>query len=283
MLARILTAAVLIPLVVALVWWGPPALLAAGAAVVSLLALIEFFDLAERMGLRAFRHWTLGCATAVFYAQYSAGFVERHSFSGWSIIRETTGAVPLEAVLLLFILGMAAIGIGTRRPWYEVLPGMAASAAGLLFVALPFSYLVRLDEIEPSGRRLVLFTLLLVWAGDTLAYFVGKALGHLPMAPELSPKKTWEGAGANLIGSLVVGFAFARWMEVDTVAMLLVAALGNLAGQLGDLVESAYKRGAATKDSGSLLPGHGGILDRIDSLILASPVVWATWQWFTAR
>jgi phosphatidate cytidylyltransferase len=283
MLARILTAAVLIPLVLALVWWGPPALLAACAAVVAVLALIEFFNLAERMGLRAFRYWALACAAGIFYAQYSAGFVETHSFSGWSIIRETTRAIPLDLIIMVFVLGMAVIGIATRRPMYEVLPGMAASAAGLLFVALPFSYLVRIDEIDRSGRRLVLFTLFLMWAGDTLAYFVGKALGRVKMAPDLSPKKTWEGAFANLIGSLLIGFAFARWMDVDPTTMLVIAALANIAGQLGDLIESAYKRGAAAKDSGSLLPGHGGMLDRVDSLILASPVVWAAWQWFTAR
>jgi len=175
------------------------------------------------------------------------------------------------------------VGISTRRPMYEVLPGMAASAAGLLFVALPFSYLVRIDQIERSGRRLVLFTLFLMWAGDTLAYFAGKALGRVPMAPALSPQKTWEGAFANLTGSLVVGFIFARWLDLNISAILLIAALTNMAGQLGDLIESAYKRGAAVKDSGSLLPGHGGVLDRIDSLILASPVVWAAWQWFSSR
>ena len=283
MLARILTAAVLIPLVLALVWWGPPELLAAIAAGVAILALLEFFNLAGRMGLRAFRDWTLACAAGIFYAQYAAGLVETHSFLGMTVVRETGRTVSLETVVLIFIFGMVAIGIGTRRPMYEVLPGIAASSAGLLFVALPFSYLVRIDEIERSGRLLVLFTLFLMWAGDSLAYFVGKALGHRPMAPELSPKKTWEGAFANLIGSLLVGLLFARWMQVDTTALLLTAALGNIAGQMGDLIESAYKRGAATKDSGSLLPGHGGVLDRIDSLILASPVVWAAWQWFVAR
>ena len=283
MLARILTATVLIPLVLALVWWGPPALLAAIAAGVAILALVEFFNLTGRMGLRAFRDWTLACAGGIIYAQYTAGLIETHSFLGVSIVREAGRTISLEAVMLIFVFGMAAIGIGTRRPIYEVLPGIAASAAGLLFVALPFSYIVRIDEIEHSGRLLVLFTLFLMWAGDTLAYFVGKALGHIPMAPELSPKKTWEGAFANLIGSLLVGLLFARWMQVDTTALLMIAAFGNIAGQMGDLIESAYKRGAATKDSGSLLPGHGGVLDRIDSLILACPVVWATWRWFLAR
>jgi len=274
MLARILTAAVLIPLVLALVWWGPPALLAAIAAGVALLALLEFFNLAGRMGLRAFRDWTLACAAGLFYAQYTAGLVETHSFRGVSIVREGGWGISLEAVLLIFIFGMAAIGIGTRRRFYEVLPGMAASSAGLLFVALPFSYLVRIDEIERSGRTLVLFTLFLMWAGDTLAYFVGKALGHVPMAPELSPQKTWEGAFANLIGSLLVGLLFARWVQVETLPLLVIAALGNIAGQMGDLLESASKRSAGVKDSGGLLPGHGGILDRIDALILCIPVIW---------
>jgi phosphatidate cytidylyltransferase len=282
MLARIATAAILIPLVLALVWWGPPGLLAAVAAGIALLALVEFFNLAERMGLRAFREWTLACAAGIFYAQYTAGLVETHSFLGVSVVREPDRAISLEAVVLIFIFGLAAIGISTRRPMHEVLPGIAASAAGLLFVALPFSYLVRIDEVERLGRMLVLFTLFLMWAGDTLAYFVGKSLGHLPMAPTLSPQKTWEGALANLVGSLLIGLFFAHWMQVNTMALLVIAALGNIAGQLGDLLESAYKRGAAMKDSGSLLPGHGGVLDRIDSLILASPVVWAAWRWFAA-
>ena len=94
------------------------------------------------------------------------------------------------------------------------------------------------------------------------------------MAPALSPKKTWEGAFANVLGSLLVAIFFAKWMQVDAATLLIIAALANIAGQMGDLIESAYKRGAVVKDSSSLLPGHGGMLDRIDSLILASPVVW---------
>jgi phosphatidate cytidylyltransferase len=285
MFARILTAAILIPLVVALVWWGPPALLAALAAGVAILALVEFFDLGERMGLRAFRYWTLACAAGIFYAQYSTGLIETHSFAGGiSFVRQAAGGtLSLEAVLLIFIFGTAAIAIGTRRPLHEVLPAIAVGSAGLLFVALPFSYVVRINEIERSGRRLVLFTLCLMWAGDTFAYFAGKTFGRLPMAPAISPKKTWEGAFANLLGSLLVGILFARWMQVEAMDMLVIATLANVAGQVGDLLKSTYKRGAAVKDSGSLLPGHGGVLDRIDSLILASPVVWAAWQWFSTR
>jgi len=103
------------------------------------------------------------------------------------------------------------------------------------------------------------------------------------MAPALSPHKTWEGALGNVLGSLLVAVFFSRWMQTDIPSMLVIAGLGNIAGQLGDLVESAYKRGAGVKDSSSLLPGHGGMLDRIDSLIFAAPVVWVMYTWLAMR
>jgi phosphatidate cytidylyltransferase len=285
MLLRILTSVVLIPLVVALVWWGPPAATAAAAALVAILALVEFFGLGSRLGLRAFPKWTIFCAALIFYSQYSVGMLETRTIAGGvSIMRDAAGGLlSLEAALLVFLFGCVSIGLATRRPLQDVLPAMAVSSAGLIFIALPFSYLVRINEIEHVGHQLVLFTLCLIWAGDMLAYFVGRSLGRVPMAPALSPKKTWEGALGNLLASLIVGVFFARWMQLDAIALLVIAALGNVAGQMGDLIESAYKRGAAVKDSGTLVPGHGGVLDRIDSLILAAPIVWAAYQWLGRR
>lgn len=285
MLRRILTAVVLIPIVVALVWWGPPLLLAGVAAIVAIVALHEFFTLGERVSMHGFRNWTMLCAAGLFYAQYAAGMVETHSLGGGDLlIRDAErGAVSLELVFLIFLFGAVSIGLATRRPLHDVLPAIGISAAGLLFIAFPLSYLVRINEIERDGRQLVLFTLCLIWAGDMLAYFVGRSLGRMPMAPALSPKKTWEGAIANVIASLLVAVFFAKWMQVETTSLLVVAGLANIAGQMGDLIESAYKRGAVVKDSGSLLPGHGGMLDRVDSLILAAPVVWVAWQYLVAR
>jgi len=282
MLLRIVTAALLIPVVVALVWFAPPLVLAGAAALVGGLALVEFFDLGERLGARPYRKWTLACSVLLFYAQYSLGSVETHSVSeGVSLIRNAAGGLlPLDAVLLIFLFGCVCLGLATRGSLQEVLPTVSVSAASLVFVVFPFSYLVRINEIPIVGRQLVLFTLCLIWAGDMLAYFVGKGLGRVPMAPALSPKKTWEGALGNLFASLLVGVLFARWMEIDIVNMMIVAGLGNAAGQMGDLIESAFKRGASVKDSGSIVPGHGGMYDRIDSLILAAPVVWAAYQWF---
>jgi phosphatidate cytidylyltransferase len=141
-------------------------------------------------------------------------------------------------------------------------------------VAFPLSFLISLHAVHGLGPRLVLFLLALLWVGDSLAYFTGRAVGRHKMAPQLSPGKTWEGAVANLLGSVLVAFAAARWIALPLVHLCGMAALANLAGQLGDLTESAYKRAAGAKDSGSLLPGHGGMLDRVDSLIFAAPVVW---------
>ncbi|HKD62644.1 MAG TPA: phosphatidate cytidylyltransferase [Candidatus Acidoferrales bacterium] len=282
MLRRIFTALVLIPVVVALVWWGPAWVLAAVAALIAILALREFFDLGERIAMRPFCKWTIVCAAGLFYAQYSLGLVETRSIAeGYSIVRSAAGGVlSIEAVLLVFVFGAVVLGLATRWALHEVLPAIAVSSAGLLFVILPFSYLVRINEVSLVGRKLVLFTLCLVWAGDILAYFVGKGLGRVPMAPALSPNKTWEGALGNLLASLVVGVFFAKWLQMEAMQMLVIAGLANIAGQMGDLIESAWKRGAAVKDSSNLLPGHGGVLDRIDSLILASPIVWVAYQWF---
>jgi phosphatidate cytidylyltransferase len=281
MLLRIATAAVLIPIVVVLVWWGPPALLAALAAIVAILALRELFDIGDRIGLRAFKKWTYFCTALILYSQYSVGLGETHSFSGGVfVVRNAAGGVlSLDAALLIFIFGCVALGLATQRPLLDVLPAIAMSSAGLLFIALPFSYIIRVNEIERVGKQLVLFTLVLVWAGDMLAYFVGKSLGRIKMAPALSPQKTWEGAVANVLASVLIAVAFAKWMQSDTLTLVAIAVAANIAGQGGDLIESAYKRGASVKDSGALLPGHGGMLDRIDSLILAAPVVWILYQW----
>lgn len=285
MLARVVTALVLAPTVVALVWFGSPALLAAIAAIVAILALVEFLKLGEHLGFRAFPSWTIICAASIFFVQYAAGMTETHTFSGGNMLVRTFagGIFSLDLVFIVFLLGAAGIILAMKRPLHDALPAVSVSSAGLLFIALPFSYLVRLDEIAVRGRRLVLFTLCLVWAGDIVAFFVGRSIGRVKMAPALSPKKTWEGAAGNVAASLAVGYGFAVWMHADVGLMLLIAALANIAGQMGDLLESSYKRGASVKDSSGLLPGHGGMLDRIDSLILAAPVVWILFQWLGER
>jgi len=275
-LARVLTAVVLVPAVVGVVWWGSTGLVTACAGLVTLLALLEFLALGARVGLHGYRLWTGLCALALLFAQLSVAEQETWPLGlRLQVTRSSSSlAVPPELVLLVFLLGAAGIALFSRRPLAEVLPALGISAAALLCVALPFSYVVRVHGARPQGPRLLLFALVFVWVGDTLAYFVGRSVGRLSMAARLSPKKTWEGAIANLFGSLLVAAVFVRWLTIEPRHLLLMAGLGNIAGQAGDLLESAYKRSAGVKDSSGLLPGHGGVLDRIDALILATPVVW---------
>jgi phosphatidate cytidylyltransferase len=141
-------------------------------------------------------------------------------------------------------------------------------------VAFPLSFAVRLHGFADDGPRLLLFALVITWAGDTEAYFLGRAIGKHALAPHLSPKKTWEGSAGSMMGSLLVAWGFSYWILIPIGHLLGMAVIGNVAGQMGDLLESAYKRSAGVKDSGGLLPGHGGVLDRIDALILCVPVIW---------
>ena len=285
---RVATAAVLIPFVVGIVLWGSTALLALAVALVTLLALFEYFALGEAIGHRAYRFWTASCALLLIFVQWFATTWPSDSITEWELryrqaFKIFAGAPALPETFFLFVLGMAALTLWTRRPLVEALPSAGISASGLLLIAFPLSYAVRLHAIPVRGPQLLLFAMVIIWVGDTAAYFVGRSIGKYKLAPYLSPKKTWEGTIASFVGSLIVALAFARFMsvppfmKVPAAHLLGMAAVGNVAGQMGDLLESAYKRSAGIKDSGSILPGHGGVLDRIDALILAIPVVWYYW------
>jgi phosphatidate cytidylyltransferase len=280
---RVLTGAVLIPVVVAAIWWGSAWLVAGLAGVVAVLALLEFFALAERQGFQAYRAWTCVIALGIFSQQWYATEVASSSNLGDLLTQAQSPQLSLELVLFGFLLGVAAIALWSRRPLAEVVPSISVSSAGLVAVALPLSAVVRLDGVDMIGRQLLLFTLVVVWVGDTSAYLVGRSFGRLKMSPQLSPQKTWEGAAANLLGALLVGVLFDYWLNISLTQLLAMAAIGSIAGQIGDLLESAYKRSAGVKDSGTILPGHGGMLDRIDALLLAAPAVWYYFEWAVMR
>jgi phosphatidate cytidylyltransferase len=279
---RVATAVVLIPFVVGLVLWGSTSLVAIALALVILVALFEFFALGDAIGHRAYRFWTATCALLLVFVQWLPSVIRFGEFGeygfphrlDWLLLRIYPHA---EEVFFLFVLGVAALTLATRRPLVEALPAAGISASGLVLVAFPLSYAVRLHSWGNEGRYLLLFALAITWAGDTAAYFVGRALGRNPLARHLSPKKTWEGSAGGFVGSLLVAILFSRWIFAPLPHLLGMAAAGNIAGQVGDLLESAYKRSAGVKDSGSILPGHGGVLDRIDALVLAIPVVWYYW------
>lgn len=276
---RVLTAAVLMPVVIAAIWLGPTWLIAGMAAFVAVMAMLEFFSMAERLGFQAFRVWTCLAAFGIIAQQWFAARAASINRLG-DILYDSRGPkFTLELVLSAFILGIAIIALGSTRPFAEILPSISVSAAGLVFIVLPFSAVIRLHGVDALGRDLLLFTVVLIWVGDTAAFFVGRAIGRWKMSPNVSPSKTWEGAIANFLASLLVGAIFGRWSNVPPAHLLAMAAVGSIAGQLGDLFESSWKRSAGVKDSGSILPGHGGMLDRIDALAFAAPAVWYYFEW----
>jgi len=257
---RVATAAVLIPFVVGLVLFGSTVWVALALALIVALAMLEYFSLGDAIGHRAYRVWTVTCGLLLVYAQWVVTLQASYPL-GWGltlhrlIARFATGLGTTQDVFFLFVLGVAGLTLWTKRPLVEALPAAGISSSALLLVAYPLSFAVRLHGWGKEGPRLLLFALVITWAGDTVAYFVGRAIGKHPFAPHLSPKKTWEGAAASFAGSLLVGLAFSRWLSVPLPHLLVMAGVGNVAGQAGDLLESAYKRSAGVKDSGALLPG----------------------------
>jgi phosphatidate cytidylyltransferase len=183
----------------------------------------------------------------------------------------------LLGIIVFASLALFLVAIFRRGLPSEIPASSAASVFGLLYVALPFAFAVDL-RAAPDGRWILLYGLILVWVGDSAAYFGGRAFGKRKLAPNLSPGKTVEGAIASLFVGVAVGhFLYAQWFG-ETVHSLLVPVVVNLAAQLGDLAESALKRGAGVKDSSNLIPGHGGVLDRVDALLFALPALWYYWK-----
>jgi phosphatidate cytidylyltransferase len=181
-------------------------------------------------------------------------------------------AVPREFVLpvvfaLLFL--SLALRVDDLRKY---LPSTGALVLGLFYV---FGSWRMASELRLLNPYWLFFALALNWAGDTAAYYTGRAWGRHKLAPGISPGKTLEGSAGSILASVIFGIVYAKFLlpGVAPWEAAVVAAAGNIAGQLGDLVESAMKRGAGLKDSGNLLPGHGGWLDRVDSSLFSVPTV----------
>ena len=296
MIKRVATAVVLIPLVLLLVLKAPLYVLALVAGAVALLAIAEFLKLVTPYGVQP-----LTLATYVFVALFFV-FVIVASTNRTPLV-ETTAMVygtTLAAAVAPFIFLTVAMKM-RRANLTSGYPAAAAAVFAFAYIAIPMALLVGIRQ-QPAGAIWTIYTLLAVWAGDIFAYFVGKSLGRHRMSPHISPKKTWEGAAASIVASVIVGTLWIQHAPGISSALLraglierrdgmwgleqpplwpiiLLSAVVNIAAQLGDLVESLIKRGAGVKDSGTILPGHGGMLDRIDAMLFAVPVVWAYGAW----
>jgi phosphatidate cytidylyltransferase len=294
LLKRIATAAVLIPIVLALILRAPVPVLAVVAAVVALLTIHEFLKLTESYGVQPLRLPTY-IFVGIFFLLLALNVGNEKPLLSTAIFVYCLGFAAAIAPFLALTIAMRRTDL---RSGY---PAAAAAVFAFTYIALPMGMLVQLRQ-QWAGAFYLLYLLLVVWAGDIFAYFVGRSIGRHLMSPRISPKKTWEGAAASLVASVGAGWLLFYYALPISSALLRVGlierrdglfgleqpAMGpiilltialNIAAQLGDLVESLIKRGADVKDSGALLPGHGGMLDRIDALLFAAPVLWCYAAW----
>lgn len=317
---RVLTAAILIPLVILTLFKAPPWLFTLLVLGVALLAGKEYLDIVTATGLKPFRALSylfllcLFVACGAFVATVNGSQVPVSVLAGSSIAAALSLLVVLASPFVYMIASMQ------REPLSDALADASASFFLLPYVGLTLFGLPMLRSYE-NGAIFILFMMLTVWVGDTAAFYVGRAIGKHKLAPRISPGKTREGSIASAVAAVVVAivlfhFLTPIWRGLHSIHLVSVPgyryymhSLGgvkpdfphapwwaaaafalcvNVAAQFGDLVESALKRGAGVKDSGALLPGHGGVLDRIDALLFAVPTAWLLYVagysgYFTSR
>jgi len=277
MLRRVLTAVLLIPPVIYLIGWSPKWLFLLALVLTVEIGLFEFFALTRQAGFKAYPvlGYFAGAAVCVVPA-----------------LEPRQPGLAQLLLLVLLVLLTPSLALVWTPDVKDYLAACATTIFGTVYVGLMLSCLFPMRFSEPAmggkwlthsagpdsaaGRKLLLLLFLVIWAGDIFAFLVGRTMGRRLLFPRVSPKKTVEGAVGGLAGSVLVGWVFTHWwwQTADWKTVMLLAALIALSGQVGDLVESALKRGANMKDSGILLPGHGGLLDRIDSLLFGAPVLW---------
>jgi phosphatidate cytidylyltransferase len=292
---RVLTAVVLIPVVLLILFKTPNWFYSGFIGLVAVLAAHEYFGIAihyqEKLHI-----YVIEVAIGLFFLGQclygiSAFGIDHFGnlFEHWTYDVTSVRVLPL----VLIVLGMF---LWQMR---DVLPAAAFSYFGFVYLAYTMGAISTVGHYE-YGRLLVFVFLIVVWSGDIFAYYVGRSFGRHKLAETISPKKTWEGAIASTIGATLVSVILFRYIHSIGAALVRIHALPsqsllysdirlyapawwlavafgllvNVAAQLGDLAESALKRGAGVKDSGNLLPGHGGMLDRIDALLFAAPVLW---------
>lgn len=253
MFKRTMSALIGAPILLGLIYLGGP-YTAFLVAVLTLLALHEFLKIGIQMGVNAWYIQTT-LATAVWLTSLFIGREE------WII----------AALLFWFLICLGRLALTyPKSPLWEANYNLLA----VLYAVVLLSHLYLLRQL-PRGVEWTFLTIFLVWATDTGAYLIGRQFGRHPLAPQVSPKKTIEGSVGGLLFSIAV--AIGAWQLIGGASWVTYVVLGVIIGisaQVGDLFESALKRSAGVKDSGKLIPGHGGILDRFDSLIFALPLVY---------
>lgn len=261
MLTRILTGVVGIPLFLAILWVGGLPL----AVVITVLGVLGLFEYARMWAARSVKIPTVPSVLAL------------GAIIGRTMVPEI---LPAGAVVVLIVLGFLTWQVFRHHTYnsQDALLGLA----GVFYVAWPLAHLLLLrglpssrgTELLTGGFGLTIFALGITWTTDTAAFFIGTALGRHRLAPRLSPAKSVEGALAGLLFSGLVAGLLSGIIGRDLGASVAVGLILSAAGQIGDLAESALKRHTGVKDSGAIIPGHGGILDRADSAFFTIPVLY---------
>lgn len=258
--AREVTAAVLAPLTIWIIGWSHAYVFDATVALIAVLALYELLILGRRKGYEM--PVVLCLLIALFII---AAF----------ILEDVSVEIGMFATLLV----IPASYVFSRRNIEEALPSSAIAVMGTMYVGMLAGSLIRLRNDFPDGPQLVFFLLLVVWLGDAGAYYVGKQFGKRKLSPRISPKKTVEGLiggiTTSVITAVVIHFTF--FPNFPLLAAIVIGVILSVAGVVGDLAESMWKRSAAVKDSGTLIPGHGGFLDRFDSILFTAPILYVYW------
>jgi phosphatidate cytidylyltransferase len=264
-MARVLSAIVFLPILFSALWFGSPIWFVGMASAGILLGLYEYYALAKQGGQ------VQGMMAAV--AILAAFYFEKHEL----IVAVIAALVIVELLVQLFSNASTDAG---KDDFGHVLPAAGLKTFGVLYVAVLGGYIVALAVIESPipklpAKLLTLF-FIVVFAGDTGAYYTGRNFGRRKLAPRVSPGKTIEGLfgglAGNIIAALIAHFLF--FPELKIVYAIPLAIVMGLLGVVGDLCESMLKRGAKAKDAGSLIPGHGGLLDRLDSMLFNAPLLY---------
>ncbi|HLY62458.1 MAG TPA: phosphatidate cytidylyltransferase [Terriglobia bacterium] len=265
MINRILTALVMAPLAFWIIGWAPEWLFLLVLLAIVERGLYEFYSLCRHAGFKT--------VPVIGYVSGGAFCLAQSAENYWP----ESKLLPFFLVLILSVVLTPMVGLRWPSDPKQFLSATSSTIFGIFYIGFSLSWLVPLRFSHLlGGRNLALLLFLVIIFGDIFALFVGRAIGRIPLCPQVSPRKTVEGALGGLFGSLMAAYLFAHWFwQTESIkTVILYAGLIAVVGQVGDLVESAIKRAGDVKDSGTLLPGHGGLLDRIDSLVFAVPALW---------
>jgi phosphatidate cytidylyltransferase len=261
-MARILSALVLIPIALALVIYAPPAFFLLAIGILGTACLYEYFRIIRAMGL----------PPQTWYG-YAAFWI--------LLISLRFSSIPESAVLSALILAGFLVALWSKGSMREGMLGLMGTLTGVCYLGFCLYPAIPIRFDFEAGLQWILILLAVIWAGDTGALAAGKTLGRTPFAPVISPKKTYEGAIGGLLSGVLAAAVLQHFLFKDLpfFHVILLSVVLGVFGQLGDLAESMLKRAAGTKDSSQLIPGHGGVLDRIDSLLFALPVLYLYLEW----